>query len=62
MKPEPVDLSVLEPGQFSVAAKQPFPRRKLSGGVKALLVAMRIYVLIAIPIVVYAFVKALMAG
>jgi hypothetical protein len=62
MNPELADLSALEPGQLSVIAKQPLPRRKLGRGVKALLIAMRIYVLIAVPIVAYAFVKALMAG
>ena len=62
MNHELADLSALEPGQLSEITRQPLSRRKLSGGVKALLIAMRVYVLIAIPIVVYAFVKALMAG
>ncbi|HME80648.1 MAG TPA: hypothetical protein VKF82_01080 [Candidatus Eremiobacteraceae bacterium] len=36
-----------------------FGRRKLSPGITALLWVLRIYVLIAVPLVVYAFVKAL---
>jgi hypothetical protein len=36
-----------------------FGRRKLSPGILALLWVLRIYVLIAVPLVVYAFIKAL---
>ena len=39
--------------------KAPLPRRKLGPGVILLLWILRIYVLIAVPLVVYAFVKAL---
>ncbi|MBW4023177.1 MAG: hypothetical protein HIU92_08540 [Proteobacteria bacterium] len=39
----------------------PLPRRKLSRGVLALLILLRIYVIAAIPIVGYAFVRALLA-
>jgi len=53
------DLSALEPGQLSADTRKPLPRRKLSRGVVALLVLLRIYVLIAVPLVVYAFVHAL---
>jgi hypothetical protein len=35
------------------------PRRKLSRGVMLLLVGLRIYVLLAVPVVGYAFVHAL---
>jgi hypothetical protein len=62
MDHDPADLAALEPGQFSADRRTPLPRRKLSGGVLALLVALRIYVLLAIPLVAYAFVRALMAG
>lgn len=37
----------------------PLPRRTLGPGLLALLWALRIYVLIAVPLVVYAFVHAL---
>ncbi len=56
------DLSALEPGQLSKATRRPLPRRKLGRGASWLLMAMRVYVLIAVPVVVYAFVKALIAG
>ena len=58
---DPADLAALEPEQFSAAKRAPLPRRKLSGGVLALLVILRVYVLLAIPLVAYAFVHALMA-
>lgn len=38
---------------------QPLPRRKLGPGIVTLLWILRVYVLIAVPLVVYAFVKAL---
>jgi hypothetical protein len=40
---------------------RPFPRRNLSRGVLALLILLRVYIVIAIPIVVYAFVHAMLA-
>jgi hypothetical protein len=58
----PADLAALEPGQFSADTRAPLPRRELRGGVLALLVILRIYVLLAIPLVAYAFIHALMAG
>ena len=57
-----IDLSVLEPGQLSADTAKPLPRRRLGKGAVALLVILRIYVLIAIPLVVYAFVRALGAS
>jgi hypothetical protein len=59
---DPADLAALEPDQFSAAIQTPLPRRVLSGGVLALLVMLRIYVVLAIPLVAYAFIHALMAG
>lgn len=38
---------------------QRLPRRKLGPGLTALLWVLRLYVLIAVPLVVYAFIKAL---
>lgn len=59
---ENADLSVLEPGQLSAARLTPLPRRKLGAGAVALLIGLRVYVLIAVPLVIYAFVKALGKG
>jgi len=56
------DLSALEPGQLVSVTRMPLPRKRLGRGVKVLLAIMRIYVLVAIPIVAYAFVHALRAG
>ena len=42
-----------------MAAKQPLPRRKLGRGTTALLVLLRVYVIVAVPIVGYAFFHAL---
>ena len=57
-----VDLSALEPSQLSSATRAPLPRRELGRGVFALLVVLRLYVLLALPVVGYAFVHALTAG
>jgi hypothetical protein len=38
----------------------PLPRRKLSRGIVTLLVLLRIYVTVAIPVVAYAFIRALL--
>jgi hypothetical protein len=40
----------------------PLPQRKLSPGLVVMLWALRIYVVLAVPLVVYAFVKALQHG
>ena len=53
-------LDVLEPGQLTAEASRPLPRRKLGRGAVALLIALRVYVIVAIPIVCYAFFHALM--
>jgi len=57
---DPELASALEPGQLSAAAEHPLPRRKLGRGVLGLLILLRVYVVIAIPIVGYAFVHALL--
>ena len=41
--------------------QKPLPRRTLGPGLLVLLWALRIYVLIAVPLVIYAFVHALRA-
>jgi hypothetical protein len=60
MSYDPVLISALEPDQLVAATMRPLPRRKLGRGVLALLVVLRVYVVIAIPIVAYAFVHALL--
>ncbi len=52
-------LKALEPAQISLAAGSPLPRRKLGRGTVALLFILRIYVLVAVPLIGYAFFKAL---
>ena len=44
---------------MSATQYEPLPRRKLGPGLLALLWALRVYVLVAVALVVYAFVKAL---
>jgi hypothetical protein len=61
MSDDPTLISALEPEQLALAKMQPLPRRNLSRGVLALLIVLRVYVVIAIPIVGYAFVRALLA-
>jgi hypothetical protein len=57
---DPALISALEPGQLVAATMRPLPRRKLSKGVLALLVLLRVFILIAVPVVIYAFVHALL--
>jgi hypothetical protein len=54
-------MDALEPAQLTLATQQPLPRRVLGRGTLALLVLLRIYVVIAIPVVGYAFFHALHA-
>lgn len=60
MQYDPTLISALEPDQLAAATMRPFPRRLGRGGL-ALLILLRVYIVIAIPIVVYAFVHALLA-
>jgi hypothetical protein len=57
---DPTLISALEPDQLAAATMRPLPRRNLSQGALALLILLRVYIVIAIPIVVYAFVHALL--
>ncbi len=57
---DPALVSALEPDQLVAATKLPYPRRKLTKEILALLVVLRVFILVAIPIVVYAFVHALL--
>jgi hypothetical protein len=61
MQYDPTLISALEPDQLVAATMRPLPRRKLGRGVLVLLIVLRIYIVIAIPIVAYAFVHALLA-
>ena len=60
MANDPALIHALETDQLVASTARPLPRRVLSRGVLALLVALRVYVLIAIPIVGFAFVHALL--
>ena len=51
-----------ESESWSRRLREPLPRRKLGPGILALLWILRIYVIIAVPLVVYAFVSALHQG
>ncbi len=62
MQHDPIADRALEPGQHTVETMQPLPRRVLGRGTLALLVLLRVYVVIAIPVVGYAFVHALLAS
>jgi hypothetical protein len=61
MSYDPALVRALEPDQLVAATMRPYPRRKLTRGVLALLIALRVFIVIAIPIVIYAFVHALLA-
>lgn len=58
---DPALTRALEPSQFVAVTQQKLPRRNLGRGALTLLILLRVYVLIAIPIVGYAFVHALLA-
>ena len=51
----------LEPSQLTAATDVPLPRRKLSRAATIMLIALRVYIFVAVPIVGYAFVHALLA-
>ena len=54
----PEILKALEPEQRAGRRNTPYPRRKLGRGVRVLLWVLRVYVVIAVPLVIYAFVRA----
>jgi hypothetical protein len=53
-------LEALDPDQRQAALQTALPRRQLGPGILVLLWALRIYVLLAVGVVVYAFVKSLL--
>jgi hypothetical protein len=58
---DPTLIRALEPDQLAASTMRPFPRRKLGKGALGLLILLRVYVAIAIPVIAYAFVHALLA-
>jgi hypothetical protein len=52
-------LAALEPAQRTATLSEPFPRRRLGTGTLLLLWILRIYVLFAVPLVIYTFVQTL---
>lgn len=60
MEKAPKLINALEPGQIAAAAMQPLPRRSLGRGALFMLVLLRVYIIVAVPIVGYAFVHALL--
>ena len=59
MQHDPKLIGVLEPGQLAAVRDLRLPRRVLGRGTLTLLIVLRVYVVLAIPIVVYAFLHAL---
>jgi uncharacterized BrkB/YihY/UPF0761 family membrane protein len=60
MKHDPAVVAALEPAQIWQATQQKYPRRRLGRGILALLILLRLYVILAIPVVGYAFVHAML--
>jgi hypothetical protein len=60
MSHDPKLIDALEPSQLTAATDVPLPRRDLGRGTVMLLIALRVYIFIAVPIVGYAFVHALL--
>jgi hypothetical protein len=55
-------IEALEPSQLTAATQRALPRRALGRGTLILLIALRVYVFVAVPIVIYAFVHALISS
>lgn len=55
-------LAALELAQRVENRHHPYPRRRLAGWEVTLLWLLRLYVFIAVPLVIYAFVRALRGG
>jgi hypothetical protein len=56
---DPRLLDALEPGQLSAALALPVPKCKVGRAALTLLIMLRLYVIVAIPIVGYTFAQAL---
>jgi hypothetical protein len=61
MQHDPALIGALEPGQLT-AERDRLPRRRLGRGTLTLLILLRVYVIIAIPIVAYAFIHAMLTS
>ena len=55
-------LDALDPDQRSEVAERPLPRRRLGPGLIWLLAGLRLYVVAAVALAIYAFVVALRGG
>lgn len=62
MKDQVVDISALEPDQLVEAAKKPLGLRKLSRAETVMLSGLRVYALIGVALVIYAFFHALLTS
>lgn len=62
MSYDPSLADALEPSQLTAATEIPLPRRRLGRMTTILLIALRVYIFITIPIVGYAFVQALLTA
>jgi hypothetical protein len=60
MSYDPNLADALEPSQLTAATGVPLPRRQLGRTTMIMLIALRVYIFIAVPIVGYAFFHALM--
>jgi hypothetical protein len=59
---DPKLIGALEPGQLTAATEHPLPRRELGWGILTLLALLRVYVVIAVAVVCYAFIHAILAS
>ena len=59
---DPKLISALEPSQLIAATEHPLPRRRLGWGSLTLLMLLRAYVIIAVPVVCYAFIHAILTS
>jgi hypothetical protein len=55
-------LAALEPSQLSVATERPLPRRRLGWRILTLLTVLRVYVVVSVAIVGYAFIHAILTS
>jgi hypothetical protein len=58
---DPAPIGALEPSQLTAVTQIKLPRRRLGRGTLTLLILLRVYVIVAMSIVGYAFVHALFA-
>ncbi len=62
MTHDPKPLGALEEGQLTAATQQPLPRRRPGWAVLSLLMLLRVYVVVAVLIVCYAFIRAILTA